>query len=147
MATRVTDTPVDAQQDLHAVPARSATSVAGTPALSHNDTAAWRRSYGRPASGEATCSGVSARVRACAQTSLIAVYATWPRSLAKTRPSGVVPKMSMCSRRIATSGAAARRRAWRQRQAQPGGPAWRTPGHARLPPLVRLAHSDRLRRA
>jgi hypothetical protein len=53
-------------------PARSATSVAGTPALSQSDTAAWRSSYGRPASGEATCSGVTARVRASAQTLLIA---------------------------------------------------------------------------
>jgi hypothetical protein len=31
-------------------PAHSATWVAGTPALSHRETAAWRRSYGRLAS-------------------------------------------------------------------------------------------------
>ncbi len=35
-------------------PARSAASGAWTPALSHNETAAWRRSYGRAARGEAT---------------------------------------------------------------------------------------------
>jgi hypothetical protein len=33
-------------------PARSATSGAETPALSHRDTAAWRRSYGRAASSD-----------------------------------------------------------------------------------------------
>lgn len=40
-------------------PARSATSVAGTPAFSQSDTAACRRSYGRPASGEDTWRGHS----------------------------------------------------------------------------------------
>src|ERR1700741_125526 len=38
-------------------PARSATSVAGTPAVSHVDTPACRGSYGRLASGEVTCCG------------------------------------------------------------------------------------------
>jgi hypothetical protein len=35
---------IDLQQDRDAVPARRATSVAGTPEFSHSETAAWRRS-------------------------------------------------------------------------------------------------------
>jgi hypothetical protein len=45
-----------------------------------------------------------ARLRAAAQTSLIAVEATgWPRSLLKIRPSAAMPKVSMCWRRMAAS--------------------------------------------
>ena len=38
--------------------------VAGTPALSQVDTAAWRRAYGVFASGEAACSAVNTAARA-----------------------------------------------------------------------------------
>src|SRR5664280_1837254 len=49
-------------------PAHSATWVGGTPALSQVDTAAWRRSYGRLASGEAYSASVKAAARAAVQT-------------------------------------------------------------------------------
>ena len=49
-------------------PAHSATWGAGAPALSHVDTAAWRRSYGRRASGDAVSAGVRAVFRAARQT-------------------------------------------------------------------------------
>jgi hypothetical protein len=48
-------------------PAHSATCAAGTPALSHSDTQAWRRSYGRRAIAEAASRGVNAACLALRQ--------------------------------------------------------------------------------
>ena len=45
-------------------PARRATAGTGTPAFSQSDTAACRRSCGRAASGDATCSGARAMILA-----------------------------------------------------------------------------------
>ena len=45
-------------------PAQAATCVGGTPAASHVDRQAWRRSYGRRAKDEASCSVVNAAARA-----------------------------------------------------------------------------------
>lgn len=47
---------------------RAATSGAGTPELSHCETPAWRRSYGRKASTEETSPGTSANSRVCFHT-------------------------------------------------------------------------------
>jgi hypothetical protein len=67
---------IDTEQDFDAVPGPFGDPGRGTPAASQSDTAAWRRSQGRSARGEATCAGVRASVRASAQTSLMAVEAT-----------------------------------------------------------------------
>ena len=46
--------------------------------------------------GRGDLGGVRAKVRASAQTSLMALEATgWSRSLLNTRPSGAMPKVSM----------------------------------------------------
>ena len=44
---------MDPEEDIHAGLGPSATWVGGTPAFSQGEAAAWRRSYGRLASGEA----------------------------------------------------------------------------------------------
>jgi hypothetical protein len=59
---------VDAKQQRHAVPGPLGDWVGGIPALSHVDTAACRRSYGRRASGDAASSGVSPAVRVLVHT-------------------------------------------------------------------------------
>jgi NAD(P)-dependent dehydrogenase (short-subunit alcohol dehydrogenase family) len=57
-------------------PARRATSVAGTPAFSHSDTAACRRSYGRRPSGDLYWAGMIAyRPSKTALNELTVLYA------------------------------------------------------------------------
>jgi hypothetical protein len=94
----------DPEQDLDTVPSPLRHSGSWDARASHRETAACRRSYGLPASGDATWSGVRASVRASAQTPVMAVEATGcPRSPLKTRPSAATPKVSIWSWRIATS--------------------------------------------
>ncbi|MEU1177583.1 transposase [Streptomyces sp. NPDC005820] len=67
------------------------------------ESAACRRSYGRAASGDATCSGGSATCRASSHTGQYVVEATTPpRRLANRRPSLAVPNSSMCARNMRT---------------------------------------------
>lgn len=85
-------------------PAHSATCVDGTPVASHVDTDAWRKSYGRLASGESYSSTVNAALRAQFHTRPIVDSATPPLSRDRNRPSEAVPNLVRCPLSNATDG-------------------------------------------
>ena len=95
---------VDAEQDLDAVHRPLGDPGRGDPGRQPEGYGCVAQVVGPTGQGGGNLGGGQGRVRASAQTSLIAVEATgWPRSLLKIRPSGATPKVSIWSRTMATS--------------------------------------------